>query len=178
MHVNITNSSYTPGIYLLNDPKYGLSNLKSQDKIRIQKDFARFLSVIIRRMLKASIEDQRYKGRWTPLSAGYVEFKNKYGLSDKIWEATGTLVDSISYYKHGNQYIIGINPSKKYKNGVSILYVAKCMEYGTKNMPARPLFTPVFNYVKRYIRQYWEMYLSAPHKYSGTRIHQLNKKDR
>ena len=123
------------------------------------------MAITIRKFLKQSIKEQRYRGRWIPLSPGYLEFKRKHNLSENIWEATGELVDSISYRRYGNQYIIGIDPKKTYPSGANMLEVAQIMEYGGKHMPARPLFTPVFNYVKRHINEYWNDYLLNIDKY-------------
>lgn len=165
--------SYTPRGFL-NDPLYAsiFLGLSDYDKERILIGFVRYLAVTMRKLLKKSIHSQYYSRYWDPLNPQYEKFKAEHGLSENIWEATGRLVDSISYRRAGNTYIVGIPPEATYPNGTSVLYVAKCMEFGTKNMPARPLFAPVVRYIQRHIRIYWELYLKNPRNYVGDRLTQ------
>lgn len=179
LFVNVTDEVYSPRGFLTH-PNYShlFNSMSNSDKERVLAGFVRYLAVTIRKILKTSIKTQYYGGRWEPLSDSYLKFKQAHGLSENIWEATGKLVDSISYYRRGDRYIIGIKDTARYPNGLSVLYVAKCMEFGTKNMPARPLFAPVLRYVRRHIRTYWEMYLLNPRQYAGNRISELLKKSR
>lgn len=179
LFINITDEVYSPrGFITLPEYSHLFESMSDTDKERVLVGFVRYLAVTMRKMLKSSIKTQYYASSWDPLSASYLKFKQEHGLSENIWEATGKLVDSISYYRHGDRYVIGIKDSAKYPNGTSVLYVAKCMEFGTKNMPARPLFAPVLRYIRRHIRTYWEMYLINPNQYLGSRLSDKIKKSR
>lgn len=171
LQINVTNTRYTP-MGFINDPLYAplFHNMSDHEKESVLIGFVRYLAITMKKMLRSSIKDQYYKRYWEPLSPSYAKFKEEHGLSENIWEATGKLVDSISYQKRGDKYVIGIRPGSKYPNGTSVLMVAKCMEFGTKNMPARPLFAPVIRYIKRHIRVYWTLYLSKPRKYLNYRL--------
>lgn len=171
LFINVTDEVYSPrGFITRPEYSYLFSSMSDQDKEKVLVGFVRYLAITIKKLLKSSIKTQYYSGRWEPLSDSYLKFKSDHGLSENIWEATGKLVDSISYYRHGDRYIVGISDSAKYPNGLSVRYVAKCMEFGTRNMPARPLFAPVMKYVRNNIRTYWELYLMNPHKYLGSRL--------
>lgn len=171
LYVNITDHTYSP-MGFISDPRYAqmFANMSKHDREAVLTGFVRYLTITMKKMLKDSIKKQYYKRYWEPLSHSYLKFKNEHGLSENIWEATGKLVNSISYRKQGNRFIIGIPDNVKYPNGTSVQYVAKCMEFGTKNMPARPLFNPVIRYIRRNVRIYWELYLLHPRKYLNSRL--------
>ena len=177
LYVDVTKHSYSP-IGFINDPRYvGMfAEMNSYDREKVLEGFVRYLAITMKKLLKNSIHKQYYSRYWEPLSRNYLKFKQKHGLSENIWEATGKLVDSISYRKQGDRYIVGIPKSAKYPNGVSVQYVAGCMEFGTENMPARPLFNPVIRYIRRHVRIYWELYLLNPRKYLNSRLSQVIEK--
>lgn len=159
LKIGILDSKYSPRIFV-RDPNFGFSHLNRVIQEEIENDFMKYLSGVIKKELKSAIKTQRYATRlWKPLEKKYLEFKRTHGLSENIWEATGKLVDSIIYRRLSNEYFIGIDPKAKYPNGTSVEFIGKCMEFGTKNMPARPLFAPVMRRVKRNIRNHWLDYL-------------------
>lgn len=164
--------SYSPRGFVEDVINYPwLANLTDDEKEKLLSGFARYIAFIMRRMLKDSIRDQRYKGYWTPLDEKYLQFKKDHGLSQNIWESTGFLLDNISAYRQGSDYIVGFRPFVCYPGtDVKVLYVAQCLEFGTEHMPARPLFGPVTRHIRRYIRRYWLLYLMHPKKYIGDRL--------
>lgn len=176
LRINILDTFYTPQGFYDVEIKTRFQNLTDPDKVQVLNGFIRYLAVTMRKMLKSSIKSQYYKYKWKPLNPAYLKFKKAHGLSENIWQATGKLYKSISYRKVGNYYIVGINPRATYENGTSVFMVAACMEYGSKNMPARPLFTPVLNYIKSNIKLYWRLYISNPREYVTQRI--INKMKR
>lgn len=125
----------------------------------LQEEFAAFMAKEIRDQFREAIEKQRFKSTWPALSIPYLTWKKKNHLSLKIWEATGYLRKSIVYRKRNGYYLVGIDPYKKYKDGPSVLFVAKCIEYGTSRMPARPLFRPIFNQIRKHTGRYWKKFL-------------------
>lgn len=160
INMNIEDNDWTPGLPLINDPQYGLNDLSKYEKDKILNKFCQYLARKMRALLKYRINTQYNCLKWAPLSTGYEEYKRAVGLSPNIWKATGFLVDSIKVYKKGGCYVIGINPNLKYpKSNVSVLFVAECMEFGTRYMPARPLFAPTIRFMRRHVRKYWEAFL-------------------
>lgn len=165
LYINITNIIYTPKGFYDSVTTKELSNLPQSSKYLVLEGFLRYLAITMRKMLKYSIRNQYYKSRWKPLNKKYLEFKKSKGLSENIWEATGLLYKSISYRRVGNRYVIGINPKITYKDGTPVYLVARYMEYGTKYMPARPLFKPVLRYIKTNISTLWRLYITNPRDY-------------
>lgn len=152
LRINVTDEKTTPAQLISKDlPSW------------VQEEFAKYIAQVLRNEYKKAIDKQRYRYRWKPLSFRYMYYKETYNLSLKIWEATGLLKNSIVYRKRNGYYMVGIDPYKKYKNGVRVLDVAKCMEYGTSRMPARPLFRPLFEYIRKNIRRYWDKFLKENH---------------
>jgi len=159
VNMNVKDRKWRPGLPLINDPKYNLYSLPMNEKIQILDKFCEYLANSMKNLLVKRIKTQYRYLRWAPLSTGYVEFKKKLGLSPNIWEATGLLVNSITYYIEGDNYVVGVDPKIKYPNSnVRVLFVAECMEFGTKYMPARPLFGPTINFMRRNVRKYWEAF--------------------
>lgn len=132
---------------------------KSQDKSNLQPEFCEYVAYRLYNDILNYIDNQHYakSGKWKPLSVSYIKYKRKHKLSDKIWVATGYLRDSIRVRKSGTSYVVGISPNKKYPGtSLSVLQVAKWMEYGTSKMPPRPLFRPLTNMYRNNIRNYWD----------------------
>lgn len=110
--------------------------------------------------LVRAINTQRYKSRWEPLTPEYLEYKRSHGLSTNIWEATSLLKDSITVYRSGNSFVVGVNRTLRYPGSKVLVYkVVRWMEYGTSRMPARPLFMPVKRRLEKNMRKYWEEFL-------------------
>lgn len=165
INLGVQDGNWKPGVPFINDPKYGLNNLSDSEKNKVLTGFCKFLAIQMRKLLKNRIVTQYRYLYWAPLTPGYTALKAKLGLSPNIWEATGLLLKSIGYYKEGDSYIVGVNPHVYYPNSrVKVLFVAKCMEFGTRYMPARPLFGPTINFMRRHVRKYWELYLSTKYR--------------
>lgn len=119
----------------------------------------RIADLYVEELVKA-INSQRYKSRWEPLTPEYLAYKKAKGLSTNIWEATSLLKESITYYKSGDSYVVGVNKRLKYPDSEVYVYdVIRWMELGTSRMPARPLFAPVKRKLERNMRKYWESFL-------------------
>ena len=129
----------------------------------LQEEFAKYMAKVLRNEFKKAIDKQRYRRKWPPLSITYLRYKEKHHLSLKMWKATGLLQKSIVYRKRNGYYLVGIDPYKRYRNGPKVLEIAKCLEYGTTRMPARPLFRPIFEYTRKHIRTYWNKFLKSKH---------------
>ena len=148
--IQTLDKQWRPGIYIADD--VGMEKMLPR--------FAHFMAFVMKRELKRAIKNQRYIRNWPPLSADYYEYKKRKRLSLNMWEATGLMIDSISYWRSDNKWVIGI-PRKVVYPGTSVrVYkVAIWMEYGTTRMPARPLFRPLHLYLRKNIRPFWEAFL-------------------
>lgn len=141
---------------------YPLRSKMKTDNIpnNVQEEFAYYLAEEMKNYLKRVIKYQKYKRYWKPLNPDYLKWKKKKGLSTNIWEASGILVNSITVRKYKDHYIIGPSKNKKYPNSdLSIYEVARMMEYGTENMPARPLFRRVLIYMRKNVDRYYKKFL-------------------
>lgn len=125
----------------------------------IHQEFAKYLADLMRDEFVAAIEDQRFANKWPPLSFNYLRYKRIHRLSLKTWEATGVLKDSIVSKKRLGYYYVGIDPNRRYRNGARVLDIASYLEYGTSRMPARPLFRPIFEDIRKNLDNYWMDFL-------------------
>ena len=142
IRINVTDSTWQPGLRLFK------KNPQMNDKVLGQ--FAHFIAEIYKRMIVDVIENQRYKGKWAPLSPRYAQWKKDHGLDTRIWVASGLLKDSIAVYRSNDAWVVGINPKKVYPGTQTrVLDVCRHLEFGTSRMPARPLFRPVRNYISK-----------------------------
>ena len=89
---------------------------------------------------------------WKPLSAAYEKYKKNKGLSNQIYIATSTLMNSITHAIRdgGLTAFIGVLRTARGPSGESEVMIGKVMEYGSakRNIPARPLFRPTFKEMK------------------------------
>jgi hypothetical protein len=149
IEINVTDEKFIPGKKLSENypSEYG-------------EEFARYMARVLKKEYKKAIDKQRYSYKWKPLSVPYMKYKKAHNLSLKTWEATGLLYKSIVYRKRNGKYYVGIDPYKRYPNGgPKVIDIAKIMEYGSRKNPARPLFRPLFSYIRKNIGRYWKKFL-------------------
>jgi len=158
IYIDPTEDKFAPGIKLSRLLVEATGSSRVPDKL--QQEFASWLADTMAEMLVDYINLQHYLGRWTPLSPAYKEWKESVGLSTDIWIATGTLRDSIRSKKISGGYSVGPDPHAEYENGVSVLDVARWMEFGTSRMPARPLFGPVTDNIRKHSRAFLKRFLA------------------
>lgn len=141
-------------------PGSRLATRGGQDYRPLLTAFSRKIADLYVEELVSAINTQRYKSIWEPLTPGYLEYKRQNGLSTNIWEATSLVKESITYYRSGNSYVVGVNRNLRYPNSNVLVYkVIRWMEFGTSRMPARPLFLPVKRKLERNMRKYWTEFL-------------------
>lgn len=131
----------------------------------LAEEFSRYMAYEISKLLVKAIDTQKYRKTWRELNPEYVAWKRKRGFSIKIWEASGFLKLNIGYNNKTKYIELGINPTARYKNGQSVLQIARWLEYGTKRMPERPLFRPTIMYVRKNIRYFYNKFLTERGKY-------------
>jgi hypothetical protein len=101
------------------------------------------------------IRDQDLK--WAPLKPEYLARKKKKGLSNKTMIATSSYMQAVTskVNQNGTASYAGVFRKSKNKEGEEIADIAKTMEYGSivRGIPARPLWRPVYNEMKKYLTQ-------------------------
>lgn len=109
------------------------------------------------RLIKVSVEEQRQKDNWAPLSKPYLEYKRRHGLSLKTWEATGELIDNLIYKT--STRTIGFDNRKVHSgSGSKYLLIARSVEYGQLGENPRPLFRPIYWYMSKNISYFLDKY--------------------
>lgn len=159
----------THNLFAIYVPPIDRSTVPLQSRIRlvpklkdIQHEFAKYLAGVIQFEVQRAIETQRYKWNWTPLSERYLKSKIRRGESLNIWEATGYLKNNITVWKSGSRYVVGLRTwAKNPINGQPLYVIAKSLEMGvpSRNIPPRPLFRPIFNFVTKNIGRYLDHFL-------------------
>ena len=108
--------------------------------------YSHFIANVYLKMIKTSIEKQKIgntpmKNIYKPLSAQYRKRKNPKHRKD-FWINTGKLESLFRVWKY-RHWFVGIPNYIKYDNKkkVKASQIVFYLEYGTKRVPARPLFT-------------------------------------
>jgi len=152
IYIQTTETEYRPGIRILEEEGYP----------QLLNEFALYVSNILKDELVRAVDNQRYAHDWEPLSVPYYEYKERNNLSLKIWEATSLLKDSIEVLRKRDYFEVGVSKTQVYPGTLVRVYrVARYMEYGTQDMPARPLFRPLVRYIRKNIRRYWNKFASG-----------------
>lgn len=82
--INPLEELWTPGLNLIHDPKYTqLSKMSMDEKRAIQRQFAEYLALKLKDLLRKRIETQYSHLKWAPLTDDYIKYKKKMGLSQK-----------------------------------------------------------------------------------------------
>lgn len=98
---------------------------------------------------------------WTPLSEQTIELKNG---DETIYVETGFLknnlkVRKVKAPKNGVTYFIGADAWTKHPSGLKFSDLMIYLEYGTANIPARPLIRPTFEELENTLKQHWKQCL-------------------
>lgn len=156
--LTVTGYIYNPGIR-------AIKPTMSQDEYR---DFMLFVATTIVATIFNAIDNQRYKGKWKPLSIKYYEYKKAHKLSLNIYEATGNMKKSIHVFKDHDYIAVGFNNRDLYpKSRAKINLIARYLEFGSRDNahpPSRPLWRPITMYVRKNIKRYYKDYVREIHK--------------
>lgn len=95
---------------------------------------------------------------WTPLSEHTIALKSG---DETIYVETGFLKDNLKVRKvkapkNGVTYFIGADAWTKHPSGLKFSDLMIYLEYGTANIPARPLIRPTFEELENTIKKHWE----------------------
>jgi hypothetical protein len=118
---------------MINPTNVGLSGLGKD----LAQEFADDLKAIIERQMIA----------WMPLSGPYKSYKRRMGLDPRILIATGRYVNSIQPIEQPDGTWLVSVPKEPLRPGsrYTLRDLARWLEYGTQNMPARPHWRPARN---------------------------------
>ena len=108
---------------------------------------------------KKVLDDQTYN--WKPLKAYYKAWKIRQGLDERILIATGFYRDNIGWWVSRGNVQFGVRQSKKTTNGLPLWKLARIHEFGTRTIPARPLWRPLISKHIRNNESFAEIYRKA-----------------
>jgi len=138
---------------------------------KLQNDFAYYIASVLRARVKESIYKQSLgrrpmKSLYKPLNKYYSKTKPKAN-QDKFWINTGYLVNNLKLWRSGNTVRIGFKNSDTYpSSSTKLVNVILWLEKGTKNIPARPLFSPHAKHISKHISQYFKHYIKMRYSIS------------
>lgn len=111
---------------------------------------------LILKTIKGHIDSQDLN--WTPLSEHTIELKNG---DETIYVETGFLKDNLKVRKvkspkNGVTYFIGADAWTTHKpSGLKFSDLMIYLEYGTANIPPRPLIRPTMEELESIIKNHW-----------------------
>lgn len=132
----------------------------------VYKSFTIYVAHYILYRFKKAVREQKvngksFKSQYKPLSKKYQKTK-PYNTRNKFWINSGALVEKLGVYATNSMIVhIGFRGNPKYlksKDKVSFREVLKYVEYGTKNMEARPLLRPIVISTRKNIGRLWKRY--------------------
>ena len=146
-----------------------------EDSKEQEKEFLRYLVERIVERLNKVIRNQLYANRYEGLSKSWASFKKRMGLDPGYWIASGQLKDSIQWWYSSKykRFLVGVHPRlkhRKYMEGgvyktvktVKMVDIIRWLEKGTRRgIPARPLFSKVFEEFQKDLDKHYINYLKA-----------------
>lgn len=136
-----------------------MSVFKNEVQLR-SSQFTREVAAGIANDAVDAIENQTF--HWKPLSEKYLKWKKSQGLDERILVATEEYKNSISWGEVGNKVWAGISPGAEHESsGLPMSILARIHEFGTKTIPARPLWRPLLSKYTRKSPQFTERYRKA-----------------
>lgn len=156
IYITVTNKKWSPGAkYLREYP------------LKVQDDFDKYIAIKYVSEIQRCIQKQTLP--WKKLNSKYLKKKKELHLSKKTWEATRSLRDNLKVIERNYFYEIGwekgLKPKKvkgfNDKSNLTILQIARKLEYGDLKTPPRALFRPVHRrmekdmsfYVKEFLKR-------------------------
>ncbi len=126
----------------------------------LEQGFQRFMAERIAEHLKNGIFRQKWKSRWKRLSPKYLKWKKRKGLDTRILLAHHYYISSITVYRSGGDWVVGVKPFQKHPaTGVRMEKLARFLEFGTSRMPPRPHWRPALEEVRRNSGRFLRRYL-------------------
>lgn len=117
----------------------------------LSKDKIRAGAEEYKKLLLATLESQRYAAEWTPLSERYLAWKIKNKRDPRILISTKEYMQAIEIREEKQEgskgksrivYVVGLPDRIHQDSGLPFRKLARIHEFGTKRIPARPLWRP------------------------------------
>lgn len=145
--IEVLNLAWEPG-----------KEINKQLPLEEQLKFEDWIALEFVKMVQKSVNEQRYRAKWVPLSLAYLAYKRERGWSLKTWEATGELISNLQFKKADRS--IGFDAGKRHAGSEeTYLSIARRLEYGDLKVPPRPLFRQVYWYMRKNVRYFYNKYL-------------------
>lgn len=181
-------------IHILRYLKNKYKNELYQSSIIFKNRLKDFLLYVVERYIsyvRYVVNHKKFIHKWKPLSIQYMAYKKKHKLSLKTWKATGRLLSNLKvfdkqhhiYSPYRNNIVVSVNKNNilyvgylytdkyrhKNRHNIAINKVAKMLEYGISyplnhSIPARPLFRPCMDYIKKNINKLYSSYYIRTNK--------------
>lgn len=162
IYIQPTKTKWKPGINLIRGE---FDKVKNREYY--QQEFMKWMAFKYKEEIIKVIDRQRYDYKWEPLTIPYYKWKRKNSLSLKIWEATGFLKNHIVVKGKIDHVEVGFRFWDTYPNSrVHPVLVSRCLEFGVPSekkkyrIPPRPLWRPLYRYMRKHVRDFWEKFLT------------------
>jgi hypothetical protein len=121
------------------------------------KSFSEYVMNLYGMLIEESINSNRYKGLWEPIEEeGYKEYLGTEPTGDILFY----IKDAFEVKKIGYDFIIRINPRKKYPGSKVPLYrVVLAIDNGTSKFNARPILKKIINQINHHMLDLWRGFL-------------------
>lgn len=124
---------------------------------------------------KRVLENQTYN--WKPLKEYYKKRKIKMGLDERILIATGFYKNHIEAWTYRGRVHFGVRKTVIHEpSGLPLYVIARIHEFGTRTVPARPLWRPVFSKMLRRMPKMAKEYRKAVKQATLSKIGGSRKK--
>jgi HK97 gp10 family phage protein len=121
-----------------------LSRNEGPTREKVSSEMSDLYLIAIRDLINSNGEGENWQ-----ITTKWANKKVKLNEGDKIYIATGTFLSKLRKVKLSNgAYAAGAFSSDQYDEKLNMAQLAFYLEFGTRDMPARPLFRPAFQKIK------------------------------
>lgn len=134
-----------------------LRTVEEKTLLTMIESFSKYVMNLYGMMIEESINSNRYKGQWEPVDdEGYKEYLGTEPVGDII----SLIQDAFEVRKIGYNFIIRINPKKKYPGSkIPLERVILAIDHGTSKFNSRPILRRITNQIRSHILDLWRGYL-------------------
>lgn len=134
----------------------------------------RKLAKDISKQAKRVIRNQEFN--WIPLDPEYVRSKERKGEDARIYMATRELVNKgIGWWVKDGFVFVGPREGIHKPSGLTYRHLTRILEFGTWNIPARPLWRPLISKALRENARFRKVYAKAVQKAVNKRVKRAKK---
>lgn len=135
-----------------------------EDTIRLE--FTKFLARELVSEVKKAVHLQRFKVIYKPLSEKYAKQKKMLGRKTGFWQNTGYLIDNLTMWKVPKEDVYKVGYPKDKLHPISktpLSHIMYILEKGStkRNIPARPLFTPIMETIMKDVTHKFYVFLKS-----------------